>query len=427
MQDSPENIKTAWKLAKPLLNDKAVNDSFAAFVTGNSDPDERLYQWQTKLLLQLPPDLLQRLAREDGDEPTNPCVRLLSRIFGLNHVERALLDYVEKRSSVKGFGRFLARFDSDSATVNSQHLAALLDVSETELRSALAKRSTLRELQLLDSRRGDFSDLEDFVTQSNGLRDILAATPTTEQELRDLLMDEAPAPEWELADFPHLEASARRLRSALRSAACHRVAGVNALLFGPPGTGKTEFALALAQAAGLRLYRVRADDEDGDGMGREGRLTAYLVIQSLLKTCDDVLILFDEVEDVFADDEGSLRMLLSGRQTGGKEKGWMNRLLEENRVPTIWITNEVAFMDAAFLRRYRTADGILGAAARGAAPDGRTVSGRWRAAGVLPRRTGRRRQARASATGRGAQAADLARDQAGNRAKKRGKHRDDRG
>jgi SpoVK/Ycf46/Vps4 family AAA+-type ATPase len=356
LQDSPEDIEPAWKLAIALLDDKAVNDSFAAFVTGNSDigdPDKRLHQWQTNLLLQLPTDLLPRLARDDGDEPTNPCVRLLSELFGLNSVERALLDFVEKMVSVRGFGRFLARFDASDGAVNSQRLAALLDINQSGLRSALAKNSTLHELRLVSySERRDLVDLEDFVEARGCLQNIMAASPATEQELRDLLMDEAPAAEWALADFPHLEAAARRLRSTLREAARHRVAGVNALLFGPPGTGKTEFALAVAQAAGLRLYRVRSDDKAGTGMEREGRLMAYLVIQRLLKNCDDALILFDEVEDVFADDEVSLRTLLSGRQTVGKEKGWMNRLLEENQVPTLWITNEVAFMDAAFLRRY---------------------------------------------------------------------------
>ena len=354
LQNSPRNIETAWKLVKPLVDDKAMNDSFATFVRGDIDPERRLHQWQTNLLLQLPPGLLPRLAQEDGDEPTHPCVLLLSDLFGLNGVERALLDCAEKTASVMFFAEFLARFGQDGAA-NGRRLAALLNVNESGLRSALTKKSALHELKLLNSRRRDYSHLEEIVKPSDGLQEILTASPTTEQELRDLLMDEAPAPEWDLADFPHLAAAAQRLRTALRSAAHHRVAGVNALLFGAPGTGKTEFALALAQAAGLRLYRVRSDDDDGDGMGRRGRLTAYLVIQRLLKNRDDALILFDEIEDIFADSDGNdvaLRMLLSGRQTGGKEKGWTNRLLEENRVPTIWITNEVAFMDAAFLRRY---------------------------------------------------------------------------
>ncbi|MDP1606153.1 MAG: ATP-binding protein [Rhodocyclaceae bacterium] len=150
-----------------------------------------------------------------------------------------------------------------------------------------------------------------------------------------------------------MAADATRLAKVFPNAAQQKAIGVNALLFGPPGTGKTEFARALAHAAGLTLYQVRNADEDGDGMGREGRLTAYLIAQRLLKNRHDAVILFDEVEDVFADDEGAMvRMLFGAVQSGGKEKGFMNRLLETNPVPAIWVTNDVRVMDAAFLRRF---------------------------------------------------------------------------
>jgi hypothetical protein len=45
-------------------------------------------------------------------------------------------------------------------------------------------------------------------------------------------------------------------------------------------------------------------------------------------------------------------MLFGADQSGGKEKGYMNRLLETNPVPAIWVTNNVRVMDAAFLRRF---------------------------------------------------------------------------
>src|SRR5690606_27451652 len=33
-------------------------------------------------------------------------------------------------------------------------------------------------------------------------------------------------------------------------------------------------------------------------------------------------------------------------------KAWINRLLEENAVPTIWISNSVSCIDPAYLRRF---------------------------------------------------------------------------
>lgn len=44
--------------------------------------------------------------------------------------------------------------------------------------------------------------------------------------------------------------------------------------------------------------------------------------------------------------------LFGGRRTPGRQKGWMNRTLQEDPVPAIWITNETDSMDPAFLRRF---------------------------------------------------------------------------
>jgi transitional endoplasmic reticulum ATPase len=45
-------------------------------------------------------------------------------------------------------------------------------------------------------------------------------------------------------------------------------------------------------------------------------------------------------------------ILGAGKRESGKQKAWMNTLLETNPVPTIWIANEVAHIDPAFLRRF---------------------------------------------------------------------------
>lgn len=44
--------------------------------------------------------------------------------------------------------------------------------------------------------------------------------------------------------------------------------------------------------------------------------------------------------------------LFGGRPRAGKDKGWMNRLLEDNPLPAIWITNDIECMNPAFLRRF---------------------------------------------------------------------------
>ena len=56
------------------------------------------------------------------------------------------------------------------------------------------------------------------------------------------------------------------------------------------------------------------------------------------------------MEDVFQSND--LFLALFSRRGAGQQKGWINRTLEENPVPAIWITNRTAGMDPAFLRRF---------------------------------------------------------------------------
>jgi SpoVK/Ycf46/Vps4 family AAA+-type ATPase len=133
----------------------------------------------------------------------------------------------------------------------------------------------------------------------------------------------------------------------LKGALAARARGVNMLIYGPPGTGKTEFARALAAAAGASLFAVGEADEDGEEPTRWERLHALRRAQRLLGRRGDSLLLFDEMEDLFA--EASLTAGQGGRRAGSKI--FVNRLLEENQVPTLWTSNAIDEIDAAHLRR----------------------------------------------------------------------------
>ena len=60
------------------------------------------------------------------------------------------------------------------------------------------------------------------------------------------------------------------------------------------------------------------------------------------------MLVFDEVEDVFNDGGG-----IFGRPSTAKTcKAWINRMLEGNPVPTLWLSNSIHCLDAAFIRRF---------------------------------------------------------------------------
>lgn len=289
-----------------------------------------------------------RLRQADGDAPINPTVRLLAAVLDLDAIEAQLLDYLDHHASSEPLRTLLRSASRATSSINRSRLSRLLSIPEPILADRLKTGAPLRRLGLVDLEPE--ADLEDFLSANALLKAVLEAAPTSREALLALLVEPAASAEWTLADFPHLATESRGIAETLAAALAARETGVNGLLYGPPGTGKTEFARALAADRGLALYQVRSSDEDGDGLNRRGRLAAYLLAQRLLERRPDALLLFDEVEDAFESSE-NLLALLQGKRTG-RQKGWMNRILEENAVPAIWITNDAGAMDAAFLRRF---------------------------------------------------------------------------
>jgi hypothetical protein len=123
--------------------------------------------------------------------------------------------------------------------------------------------------------------------------------------------------------------------------------GVNIFVYGVPGTGKSELARALAVELGCALFEVASEDEDGDPVTGERRLRAYRAAQSFFDR-RRAMLLFDEVEDVFSDGGN----VFGHKSTAQRRKAWLNRTLEQNRVPTLWLSNSIDGVDPAFMRRF---------------------------------------------------------------------------
>lgn len=315
-----------------------------------SVPGGRMREYLIARLTCIPDSLINRLAESDGTMPTHPSIAVLASCAGLDHIEASVLDFIEKKDSVKHFRDFLRETGLDALRDHAACVAAMLGVSVGELHARLRQSKPLSALNLV--RRARRGDLEDFLDSGDLLDDILALEPTTPESLLAAIVEPAQTLECPLDAFPHLAREAERLCSVLSNAARRGSAGINALLYGPPGSGKTQFASAVAQAAGLQAYQVKAGDEEGEGLSREGRLGAYQLAQRLLAGRQDCVLVFDEVEDVFGSAANALFALLGRRSRAGKDKGWMNRLLEDNTLPAIWITNDTDSMDPAFLRRF---------------------------------------------------------------------------
>jgi SpoVK/Ycf46/Vps4 family AAA+-type ATPase len=151
-----------------------------------------------------------------------------------------------------------------------------------------------------------------------------------------------------LADFVGHEADVEFLARLLGGAVRHRAPGVNVLIHGPPGTGKTELARTLAECAGAQLFSVGEADEEGDEPNRWERVTALKLAHRMLGERGDAILLFDEMEDMIGDAQPGEGDWMRGRQGS---KLWVNRMIETNPIPVVWTTNAIGNLDPAIVRR----------------------------------------------------------------------------
>lgn len=144
-------------------------------------------------------------------------------------------------------------------------------------------------------------------------------------------------------DYEHLKNEKKKAVNILKSAIKTRTKGINILLYGGVGTGKTEFSKLIAEAAKIPIYTVATEKNDFyEEASRKDRLIDLYSKQFILSRKGNACILFDEAEDV---------MNRGFSEFGSASKGYLNKLLEEISVPVIWTTNNIYNVDPAFLRR----------------------------------------------------------------------------
>lgn len=150
-----------------------------------------------------------------------------------------------------------------------------------------------------------------------------------------------------LESYRHLSPPPDSIVSFLAACLDAKRTGANILLYGRPGTGKTELSRVLARELAIPLFEVETTDTDGDTHVPMRRLRCAATAQVLLKH-ERALLVFDEIDGVFTD--GS--EFFGKPTTAETAKAWVNDLLETNPVPTIWIANRINGMDPAFIRRF---------------------------------------------------------------------------
>ena len=200
----------------------------------------------------------------------------------------------------------------------------------------LRKDGALFRFGLVEMDSNENLSLTDTVEQIISMRRLSA------RAVRDQLLGLARHATLEWEDFTHIGAS-RDL--AARIVENSEGQGANILLYGPPGTGKSEFAKTLGTRVRRGVHFVGEADKQANEPNRRERVAALMIATELGAATGKMIVVVDEADDLFAggdEDDASTRH---------GSKVFMNRLVEQTRVPTIWITNNLSRLGPAVVRR----------------------------------------------------------------------------
>ena len=212
----------------------------------------------------------------------------------------------------------------------------LIGSSPSKLRAALSRKSKLSALKLLkvdfNNRRGyiDF-ELDDGIEEYLG-----GLTKTSFSALFFSIQKES---SFALSDFQLPKQKLDFMLELLRSPQPCKI-----LLYGAPGTGKTELAKSLTAAARLQGYWIKQSKDDEDINLR----LALSTTRSQL-TQNKGLLVLDEADEFLKSASFSSFLALKSKENS---KAWLNHFLDHSPCKMIWIANDIENVEPSILRRF---------------------------------------------------------------------------
>jgi SpoVK/Ycf46/Vps4 family AAA+-type ATPase len=282
------------------------------------------------------------------DEPGEPelmaNVRVLADALGLDAIEHDILALFAAIPSQPALQQTLGHIDVRSRHQMTSALAVVLGYRVEQVRRALGPEGKLARFQMVRVFDGAAYDFSQLALLNDDLERTLSSANSSLNEILSAFFSAAPKPLLQLEDFGHLQPLIGTMLEYLRGGAEAEALGTNVLLHGLPGTGKSELARLAASELGWKAFEVKMSNRDGAPSSGDERVGSYLLAQRFLQNIPGRLVIFDELEDLFSPDFGFQRARMG--------KLFMNRLLESNAVPAIFIANDVSALSLAVRRRF---------------------------------------------------------------------------
>jgi SpoVK/Ycf46/Vps4 family AAA+-type ATPase len=176
------------------------------------------------------------------------------------------------------------------------------------------------------------------------LIDALTTPAVTSADVRRALIGPIVASELKWVHFDHVAAERDLVTGVIRGGIKARASGVNILIWGKPGSGKTSLVAAVARHLDLTLYHA-GESVDLNVANCAERLPMLKCAQRLLSRQSGAILIIEEAENLVPNGFDICR-------DADDSKVALNRLLENNPVPTIWTSNDIRCFDSTLLRRF---------------------------------------------------------------------------
>jgi len=305
--------------------------------------------------------LRQMEASQNGITPPAPLQRNMSKLqemAGLTETECRILEFAIMVHGMRDIESITEYPSSIRPSEVTKHLSIYLNLPINEIHMAVSRKSAMVRSGLFAVNGSDsfMPSMHEYLklVSFTFAEQMLSENCDFDEIFREMVIP-GKKTNLTLADFYHINDQLTILCQYLNNAIQTGKQGVNILIWGEPGVGKTALSRLIADVLGYQLFEIASESQAGYALNGDERFRAFSAAQSFFCRKDS-LIVFDEVEDVFGSNR-FMTNIFGGRGSldamPGMNKAWVNNILESNPIPTLWISNSFqGTIDPAHARRF---------------------------------------------------------------------------
>ena len=256
-------------------------------------------------------------------------LNFLSDAIELTTKEKTYLLYLYRTSIFPPLKKLM---NTLSAEENSRFRSEVLNISHHDYSAILRSSSALRTYGFIDDEGDPHEDTIDCITNENF--DVFFTDLVKEADCKD---------SYKLDSFN----VNKNVTNIMTRMLCGEE-NISLLLYGKPGSGKTEYAKSLAKASGLKplIFKNEAELNVSQKSGENYVLSRLNLFLSISRP--NTVLIIDEADTLLKTRDSSFFGLVSPSKT----KGTINKMLEANKNKIIWIVNFTGQIDESTLRRF---------------------------------------------------------------------------